>query len=499
MKSNKRSATRNIWTVRVSHLTQLFILAALSCVLVVACHANGFNLPAAPQNPAKSVAGIRTSFADVISRVTPAVVTIETQTRTRPAEQFPFLNDPFFRQFFGDRAPQQMPEQRVTALGSGVIVTTDGYILTNHHVVDGAEKIRVTLNNNRTVDAKLIGSDAPSDLAVLKIDATNLPVLVLGNSDDVRVGDVVLAIGNPLNVGQTVTMGIISAKGRQTGLSNGSFEDFLQTDAPINKGNSGGALIDSTGNLIGINSQILSPTGGSIGIGFAIPSNMARNVMDQLVKTGKVRRGQLGIVVQKISNDIAANLGLKETKGVIVSQVQPGSAAERAGIKVGDVILSLNGKAVDDPNVLRNEIAETAPGTNVTLTVIRGGQEHNLNASLGEFSSPKSESTAANNNSPAAGPTGKLGISVSPFTSDMAQQLGVAANTQGVIVGQVDPNGPAADAGIQQGDVIEQVNQQPVRSAADVRTALERSGTAPALLLVNRRGTVIYLTVRPKA
>jgi serine protease Do len=500
MKSNKRLATRSIGTVPVSHLTRLFILATVSCLLAVGCHAKGFSLPAVPQNPTKTVAGIRTSFADVISRVTPAVVTIETQTRTRPAEQFPFMNDPFFRQFFGDRAPQQMPEQRLTALGSGVIVTNDGYILTNHHVIDGAEKIRVTLNGNRTVDAKLIGSDAPSDLAVLKIDATNLPVLVLGNSDDVRVGDVVLAIGNPLNVGQTVTMGIISAKGRQTGLSNGSFEDFLQTDAPINKGNSGGALIDSTGDLIGINSQILSPTGGSIGIGFAIPSNMARNVMDPLVKSGKVRRGQLGIVVQKISNDIAANLGLKETKGVIVSQVQPGSAAERAGIKFGDVILSLNGKAVDEPNVLRNEIAGTGPGTNVTLTILREGQERTISASLGEFNPPKNEITTSNNNQPpSGGPTGKLGISVSPFTSDMAQQLGVAASTQGVVVGQVDPNGPAADAGIQQGDVIEQVNQQPVRSAADVRTALERSGGTPALLLVNRRGTVVFLTVRPKA
>src|ERR1051326_4714373 len=413
---------------------QLIGTVALMAMLLVGCNRQrqqNFRLATSSDAPTNnsstapapaSAPGV--SYADVVTKVAPAVVTIHSSMRVRQPQQFPFMDDPFFRRFFGERTQQAPPvEQTRQALGSGVIVSKDGYIVTNHHVIDGAEQISVDLNDGRSMEAKVIGSDPPSDLAVLKVNANNLPTLTLGDSDRARIGDVVLAIGNPLGVGQTVTMGIISAKGRRTGLSNGSFEDFLQTDAPINKGNSGGALIDSTGNLIGINSQILSPPGGSIGIGFAIPSNMARNVMDQLVKTGKVRRGQLGIVVQKISNDIAANLGLKETKGVIVSQVQPGSAAERAGIKVGDVILSLNGKAVDDPNVLRNEIAETAPGTNVTLTVIRGGQEHNLKESLCEFSWPKSESTATNNNSQAAGPTEKLGISVSPFTSDMAQQL----------------------------------------------------------------------------
>jgi len=305
--------------------------------------------------------------------------------RVRAPQQFPFMDDPMFRQFFGDRMPQQMPEQRRTALGSGVIVSTDGYILTNHHVIDGAEQIKVDLNDDRTLDAKVIGSDPPSDLAVLKIDANNLPVLALGDSDRVRVGDVVLAIGNPLGIGQTVTMGIISAKGRQTGLSSGSFEDFLQTDAPINQGNSGGALVSTNSELIGINSQILSPTGGSIGIGFAIPSNIARTVSDTLVTTGKVRRGQLGITVVRANSDAAKELGIKENKGIVVAQVQPGSAADRAGLKKGDVITAFNGVAVNDPNVFRNQVASTAPGTDVTLNVLRDGRELQLHATLGEF------------------------------------------------------------------------------------------------------------------
>jgi Do/DeqQ family serine protease len=334
-----------------------------------------------PGNPAAP--GV--SYADVVSRVSPAVITIHSQMRVRAPHQYPFMDDPMFRQFFGDRMPQQLPEQRRSGLGSGVIISTDGYILTNHHVVDGAEQIKVDLNDNRTLDAKVVGSDPPSDLAVLKIDATNLPVLALGDSDKVRVGDVVLAIGNPLGIGQTVTMGIISAKGRQTGLSSGAFEDFLQTDAPINQGNSGGALVSTNSELVGINSQILSPSGGSIGIGFAIPSNMARTITDTLVKSGKVRRGQLGITVVKLNSEPAKELGIKETKGVGVAQVQPGSAADRAGLRKGDVITSFNGVEMTDPNVFRNLVASTAPGTDVSLTVIRDGREQQIRATLGEL------------------------------------------------------------------------------------------------------------------
>src|SRR6185369_15281734 len=343
--------------------------------------------PAGTGTPASTspAAGPAMSYADVVSKAAPAVVTIHSQMRVREPQQYPFGNDPFFREFFGDRIPQQAPERRREGLGSGVIVGQDGYVLTNHHVIDGADRIKVDLNDNRILEAKVVGSDPPSDLAVLKIEASGLPVLALGDSDRTRVGDVVLAIGNPLGVGQTVTMGIISAKGRQTGLSDGSFEDFLQTDAPINQGNSGGALVSTNNELVGINSQILSPSGGSIGLGFAVPSNMARTVMEQLIKTGKVRRGQLGVTVLKIPSEEASKLGVDQGPGVVVYQVQPGSAAERAGLRRGDIITALNGTAVDDPNTFRNIIAGSAPETEVTLSVKRDGREQQVRATLGEF------------------------------------------------------------------------------------------------------------------
>src|ERR1044072_1060279 len=343
---------------------------------------NNSSAPVAPNPAVMPVA----SYADTVSKATPALVTIHSEARVRHPQRVPFMDDPFFRRFFGERAPQQAPNQPTRqGLGSGVIVREDGYILTNHHVIDGADKISVDMNDKRSLEAQVVGSDAPSELAVLKGNASGLPVLPVGDSDRTRVGDVVLAIGNPLGVGQTVTMGIISAKGRQTGLSNGSFEDFLQTDAPINRGNSGGALVSTNQELIGINSQILSPSGGSIGVGFAIPSNMARTVMEQLINNGKVRRGQLGITVLKIPSEQASELGVKQGPGVLVYQGQSGSRADRAGLRRGDVITALNGTAVTDANSFRNAIAGTAPGTQLTLTVKRNGSEQQVRATLGEF------------------------------------------------------------------------------------------------------------------
>ena len=381
-------AKRPIW-VSLSLLLLVSLMGACrggsSAVRFASTSDPGINNAPINNGPPTNTAGQVVSYADVVSRVSPAVITIHSEMRVRAPQQFPFMDDPMFRQFFGDRMPQQPPEQHRSALGSGVIISTDGYILTNHHVIDGAEQIKVDLNDNRTLDAKVVGFDPPSDLAVLKVDATNLPVLALGDSDKVRVGDVVLAIGNPLGIGQTVTMGIISAKGRQTGLSNGSFEDFLQTDAPINQGNSGGALVSTNSELIGINSQILSPSGGSIGIGFSIPSNMARTITETLVKEGKVRRGQLGITVTRPNSDAARQLGITENKGVVVTQVQPGSGAERAGLIKGDVITALNDAGLSDPNVFRNQIASRAPGSEVTLTILRAGREQRVTAILGEF------------------------------------------------------------------------------------------------------------------
>ncbi len=271
------------------------------------------------------------------------------------------------------------------ALGSGVIVQHDGTILTNHHVIDGAEQIQVELTNHRVFKAKVVGSDPPSDLAVLKIDAKDLDALSLGNSDQVRVGDIALAIGNPLGLGQTVTAGIISAKGRATGLSDGSFEDFLQTDAPINQGNSGGALINTRGELIGISSQILSTSGGNIGIGFAIPSNMARNILDQILEGGKVHRGQLGVSIQPMTPELASKFGLSDVQGALVNSVIPNGPAAKAGIRQGDVIVDFNGAAVTDGNTLRNHVASTAPGTKVNLGIFRDHQKQQIQATLGEY------------------------------------------------------------------------------------------------------------------
>lgn len=329
------------------------------------------------------------SYADVVERTAPAVVTIRSARRVRAPRQFPFFDDPFFRRWFGERGRGREGGggggSVQQGIGSGVLVRQDGYILTNHHVIDGADEIRIDLLDRRTYPAKLVGSDPPSDIAVLKVNASNMPVLPLADSDSVRVGDVCLAIGNPLGLGQTVTSGIVSAKGRATGLSNGSFEDFLQTDAPINQGNSGGALVNVAGQLIGINSQILSTTGGNIGIGFAIPTNMAKHVMEQLIANGEVRRGQLGVLVAPLTADVAEKAGLKDVRGVVIAETQRGGPADKAGLRSGDIVTALNGNPVSDANAFRNRIASTNPGTEVTLSVVRDGRTEQRTARLGEL------------------------------------------------------------------------------------------------------------------
>jgi serine protease Do len=447
-----------------------------------------------PYGAADRVIGAsKDSYADIVANVAPAVVTIRADRRIRAAAQFPFADDPFFRQFFGDRLPnmQQQPQEQ-NALGSGVIVREDGYILTNHHVVDGADQIKVELTDRRTFDAKLVGSDSPSDLAVLKINATGLHALPLGDSDRLRVGDIVLAIGNPLGVGQTVTMGIVSAKGRATGLSDGSFEDFIQTDAPINQGNSGGALVNTRGELVGINSQIISPSGGSIGIGFAIPATMAGNVMTQLVKNGHVRRGQLGVTVQGVTSDLAKSLGLNEVSGALVSGVNPGSPAARAGLERGDVIVAFNGHSVTDSNSLRNMVAATQPNTAATLQIVRNRREQTLTATLAELPESRAAATASSSSDDG----GTYGMTVEPITPDVARQMGLH-ETKGLVVDQVEPTSPASEAGIQAGDVIKEVNRKPVLSAADLQNAIKGAGNGPALLLLSRQGSDFFVALAP--
>jgi Do/DeqQ family serine protease len=452
--------------------------------------------PAAVVAAAPAPAALATaSYADLVARVAPSIVTVRSE-RVAKASAAGLPTDPeqFFR-FFGERGPA-LPEapQRQGGLGSGVVVPADGTHLTNHHVIDGAEKIQVELQDRRTFTAKLVGSDPASDLAVIRIDAKGLVALPLGDSGKTRVGDVVLAFGNPLGVGQTVTMGIVSAKGRATGLGDGSFEDFLQTDAPINQGNSGGALVNTSGELVGINSQILSPSGGNIGIGFAIPASMAGNVMTQLVDHGKVRRGQLGVIVQGVSSEIAKSLGLPEVRGALVSTVNDGSPAEAAGLKRGDVITAFNGETVADSNGLRNRVAGTAPGSTVTLRLLRGGEEKTVSVKLGELPGPKTAQNAGDE--PAEG--GRLGLAVKPLTAEQAREQGLAGRKGLVVVG-VDPAGPASEAGFRPGDVIQEVNGKSVADVAELKAAVKASGDRPALVLVHRDGGTLFLALERQA
>jgi Do/DeqQ family serine protease len=444
--------------------------------------------------PAATVAPV-SSYAPVVDNVMPAVVTIRVEKKAQmiPTDsQFP---DDMLRRFFGPNVqiPRQ-PRGVQRGLGSGVIVSQDGYILTNNHVVDGATEVRVELPDKRTFTAKVVGTDPPTDLAVVKVDASRLPTLTLGDSDAVQVGDVVLAVGNPLGIGETVTSGIISAKGRQTSLGDDGYENFLQTDAAINHGNAGGALVNTNGQLIGINSQIVSPSDGNIGIGFAIPSNMAKNVMDQLIKSGTVRRGMLGIRVQAISPDMATAMSLPSTQGAVVSDVDSGSPADHAGLEQGDVITKFNGKPVSDSNQLRNMVASTQPGTKVSLEVLRHGRTENVDATLGELkgdNAPRSHSSSSDDNG-----NGKYGLSVQPLTPDIADQLQLPRTTKGVVVASVDPDGVAAESGIAEGDVIEKVNGKTVSTVDELKSALDSNNGKPSLLVVNKKGTDVFITLK---
>ena len=432
-----------------------------------------------------------TSYADAVAKVAPAVVTVRVEKKAsfEPTSGMP--DDPFFRRFFGDRLPSPERQPRQRGLGSGVIVQSDGRIVTNAHVVDGADRVRVLLTDGREFDAKVVGVDKPTDLAVLDVEASGLPTLPFGDSDKPRVGDVVLAVGNPLGVGQTVTMGILSAKGRATGAGD-SYEDFLQTDAPINQGNSGGALVTAQGELIGINSQILSPSGGNIGIGFSIPASMARHVVGEIVDHGEVRRSRMGVTIQPVTADIARSLNLPSVKGALVNDVESGSPAANAGLKTGDVITKFNGQALDNGNDLRNLVAATAPGSKATVTILRDGRSQDIAVQL---ANAKRDATTARARSGEGSPDEDLGVMVEPLTPQLANRLEVPRDTDGVVVTDLDPDGLAADAGLREGDVIRQVDGKAIHSAGELRSALKGRADRPALVLVQRGGNSFFATL----
>lgn len=433
-------------------------------------------------------------YASVLKPVLPAVVNISTSkvVKNRPDEGM--FNDPFFRQFFGNQGREQQPRsEREHSLGSGVIITTDGTILTNNHVVDGATDIQVYLSDNRQFAAKLVGTDPKTDVAVIKIQASGLPTLPIGDSSKMQVGDVVLAIGDPFGIGKTATAGIVSATGRG-GLGIENYEDFIQTDASINPGNSGGALINLHGSLIGINTAILSGQGGgNQGIGFAIPINLARNVMNQLVEHGKVTRGYLGVHIQDVTPALAKQFGLNQGGGVLIGDVSADTPAAKAGLKSGDVVTELNGEPVSAANQLQVQISQMAPGTSVKMKVWRDGKSQDVTVTLGELPE-KAEAAEPGQNSEGA----LEGVDVQNLTSEIAQQLNLPSNVKGVVVTQVDPSSPAAAAGLDRGMVIQEVNHKPVGNISQFKQALAGANNGSVLLLVNQGGVTRYMVVESR-
>ena len=438
------------------------------------------------------------SFSSVVKRVAPSVVKVTTQTKAKRVAvnqgQFPGFDNPVFRQFFGGRVPEIRQEPQ-SGLGSGVIISSDGYIATNNHVVAGADDVTVTLDDGRELKARVVGRDPQTDVAVIKVDAKDLPAITFADSTKIEVGDRVLAIGNPFGIGETVTTGIVSAKGRRPGRGL-DYEDFVQTDAAINPGNSGGALVDIEGRLIGINTAILSHNGGFQGVGLAVPSNLVSQVADGLVKNGKVVRGYLGVGAQDITPALAESLGLKAHSGALVADVQPDSPAAKAGMKNGDVITAVNGAPVEDANRLTFSISAVAPGTKLAVDVLREGKTQHLKVITAERPKSHGNRGVEQPEEMAGNDEGVLnGVAVNDIDADTRAKMNLPARLKGAIITGVDADSAAARAGLRAGDVILEINKQPVTSAQDAVELSTKAEGKKTLVRLWSRGSTVFVVV----
>lgn len=477
-------------------MTRLFSnLFLAACLLMTApIWAADDVLPALTSKVPTSKQEIAISFSPVIKRVAPAVVNIYTRTLVRQRVMMsPFMNDPLFRQFFGDQMPQGLTQKRVqNSLGSGVMVGENGIVVTNNHVIEGADQITVVLSDRREFEASVITDDKRSDLAVLKLKTKGetFPTLKLADSDDAEVGDVVLAIGNPFGVGQTVTMGIISAVARAAEVTSSDYNYFIQTDAAINPGNSGGALVTVDGKLVGVPSAIYSKDGGSLGIGFAIPSNLVRTVIASASQGGAVVRGWLGISVQTLNSEIAQSVGLNHPTGVIVREIHKQSPALAAGLKVGDVILAINGKEITDEESLRYRTATAAVDTSLTFSILRKNDKQDITVKIAP---PPKEATKSE--ATLAGETPLSGARIVNPSPALTQDMGLPDDIEGAIVLGASKGSVAARLGLQRGDVIVGINNQEIKSVSDVQAALKTQAVAWRIS-INRGGHVITVVVR---
>lgn len=445
---------------------------------------------AAEKDPTAVLGQLGDAMAKVAEQVKPAIVNIST-TRMVKAQRHPFFDDPFFRRFFGDE-PQKQQKRKVANLGSGVIATSDGYILTNNHVIEGAEDILVKLSNNKEYKGKVVGTDKRTDLAVIQINEKNLSTIKWGDSDKLRVGEIVLAVGNPYGLNQTITMGIISALGR-SGIGITDYEDFIQTDAAINPGNSGGALVNIKGELVGVNTAIFSTTGGYQGIGFAIPANMANSIMSSIINQGKVVRGWLGVHIQPLTPELIKQFNLQDDKGVLLSDVVEGGPAEKGALKKGDVIIEYDGKKVESPVHLRNMVASTMPGQSVDARVIRDGKSLVLKLIIGEL--PTEIQTAS-----AVQPHNTFrGISVQEITDEFLKKSGITRKIKGVVVIGVDETSPAFGM-LSGGDIITEINRRTVTNVTEFNGLTSKiKPEQDVLLSIIREGSSLYLVIPAKS